>query len=279
MNHGGNSRTMAQVVLTAAGLIFTGCTTTGHRNLADAIIVTAPPSLIESETKIVLELRDDREDLLLSEVDAFLASERAAKLGRAVRSQLRERGENLRRTMPQARQEWTNGLAIIRPNPSRAFVDGNIVIYIANDSGVRVLFSRAEIGQLLASKECADDLATIRYTHPGFDSARLGVLRDRVAALDSKVENISPSKPEVERLRTEAATRVLERYLRDNGLLRPEGSPLLTSGLLSSMRSPKLTEALKDRSVVERILQDHNPNALRAMVFLVNRNVIELGFP
>jgi|CXWL01.1.fsa_nt_gi hypothetical protein len=92
-------------------------------------------------------------------------------------------------------------------------------------------------------------------------------------------QHASPSKPEVERLKTEAATRVLERYLRDNGLPLPEGSPLLTSGLLSSMRSPKLTGALKDRSVVERVLQDHNPNALRALVFLVSRNVIELGYP
>jgi len=181
--------------------------------------------------------------------------------------------------MPEARQEWTNGLAIIRPNPGKTFADGNIVIYIADDSVVHVLFSRAEIGQLLASKECADDLATIRYTHPGFDSERLGVLRDRVAALDLKVENLSPSKSEVERLRVEAATRVLQRYLRDHGLPLPEGSPLLTSGPLSSMRSPKLTEAFEDRSVVERVLQDHDPNAIRALVFLVSRNVIELGYP
>jgi len=279
MNHGRDGRTMAHVLLVAAGLGLSGCTSAGHRNLTDAIIVTTAPSLAEGEPKIVLELRDVREDLSLSEADAFLASGRAAKLSHAVRSQLRERCQNLRRTMPQARQELADGLAIIRPNPSRAFADGNIVIYVAGRSAVHVLFSRAELAQLLAFKECADDLATIRYTHPGFDSARLRALRDRVAALDLKVANLSASKPELERLKTEAATRVLERYLRDAGLPLPDGWPLLTSGPLSPARSPRLTEAFKDASVVEQLLRDHNPNALRALVFLVNRKVIELDYP
>ncbi len=279
MNHGRDCRMMAHVLLMAAGMGLSGCTSAGHRNLTDAIIVTTSPSMAEGETRLVLELRDAREELLLSEVDAFLASDRAAKLRHANRSQLLERCRALRLTMPQARQELADGLAIVRPNPGRAFADGNMVIYVAGRSAVHVLFSRAEIGQLLAFKECADDLATIRYTHPGFDSARLGALRDRVAALDSKVTNLSPSKPEFERLKTEAATRVLEHYLRDSGLPLPDDSPVLTSGPLSSMRSPKLTEALKDPSVVERVLHDHNPNALRALVFLVNRNVVELDYP
>ncbi len=279
MNLALECRIAAHVLLIAGAIAVSGCSTAGHRNLGEAIVVTTGPSLGESETKLVLELRNGREELSLSEADAFLASDRAARLSHAIRSQLRERCQALRLTMPQARQELADGIAIIRPDPERACADGNMAIYVVGRSAVHVLFTRAEIGQLLAFKECDDDLATIRYTHPGFDSARLCALRDRVAALDLKVANLAPSKAELERLKTEAATRVLERYLRDAGLPLPDSSPLLTSGPLSSARSPKLTGALKNPSVVERVLQDHKPNTLRALVFLVNRNVIELDYP
>jgi hypothetical protein len=36
---------------------------------------------------------------------------------------------------------------------------------------------------------------------------------------------------------------------------------------------------LKDPSVVEQVLRDRDPNTLRALVFLVNRKVIELDYP
>ncbi len=270
---------MAHLLLLSSAIGLSGCAATGHRNLTEAIIVTTAPSLAESETRLVLELRDVREDLSLGEVDAFLASARAGKLSHAIRAQLVERCRAARHTLPQARQELADGIAIIRPDPGRAYVDGNMVIYVAGRSAVHVLFSRAEIAQLLAFKECGDDLTTIRYTHPGFDPARLQSLRDRVAALNVKVENVSLSGPEVERLKTEAATRVLERYLRDRGLPLSDGGPLLTAGPLSPVRSPRLTEALKDPSVLEQLLQDHHPNALRALLFLVNRKVIELNYP
>lgn len=270
---------LARVALIAAGFFIPGCTSAGHRNLSDAVIVTASPSLADGDVKIVLELRDAREEFSLTESDAFWASDRATKLSHAVRSQLRERCQTLRRTMPQARSELSDGLAMTRPDPGRAFADGNIVIYVAGKSEIHVLFSCAEIGHLLALKELADDLATIRYTHPGFDSARLRALRDRIAALGLKVENVSLSRPELDRLKTEAATRVLERYLRESGLALPDGSPLMVSGPLSSTRSPKLTAALKEPSVIEQLLRNHNPDVLRALVFLINRRVIELDYP
>jgi hypothetical protein len=204
---------MTDILLVAAGLGLSGCTSATHRNLTDAVIVTTAPSLVDGETKIVLELRDARDELSLSEADGFLASDRAAKLSRAHRSQLLGRCRALRLTLPQARRELTDGLAIIRPDPQRPYADGNLVVYVAGKSDIHVLFSCAEIGQLLAFKECADDLATIRYTHPAFDSRRLHALRDRIAALGLKVENISPPRPELERLKTEAATRILEHYL------------------------------------------------------------------
>ncbi|TWT40355.1 hypothetical protein RAS1_40630 [Phycisphaerae bacterium RAS1] len=279
MKLGRDGRAVACVLLLVVGIGVHGCASAGHRNVTEAIIVTTTPSMSEDETKLVLELRDAREELSLGEVDAFLASDRAARLSRANRSQLLERRQAVRQTLPQARRDLADGVAIIRPNPDGAADDGNIVVYVAGKSAVHVLFSRAEIGQLLASRECADDLTTLRYTHPGFDPAQLAVLRERVTALNPKVANLAPSKSELELLRAEAATRLLERCLRDAAVPLPGGAPLLTSGPLTSMRSPKLTAALKDPSVVERILRDHNPDTLRALVFLVSRNIIELDYP
>lgn len=270
---------LACVLLVGAGCGLPGCASVGRRNLADAVMVTAAPSLAESETMFVLELRNAREEFSLSEADAFLASGRAAELSRAVRSQVRERIQTLRRTMPQARHELSDGLAVLRPDPQRACTDGNLAVYVVGRSDVYVLFSRAEIGRLLAFPEMADDLATLRYTHPAFDSARLGALRDRVAALGLKVENASFSKPELDRLKTEAATRILERCLRESGRALPDDLPLLTAGPLAPTRSPKLTAALKEQSVFEQLLNNPDPAALRALVFLINRKVIELHYP
>ncbi len=282
MKHRRQGHTIARLLLTAAGISLSGCTA-GYRNLTNTIIVTTTPALTETETKIVLELRNAREEVSLNGVEGFLASDAAAKLGWGERSCLLQRCRALRLTLPQARREWAqecaDDLAIVRPDPDKAFADGNVVVYVAGKSGVHVLFSYAEIGQLLAFRRCADDLATIEYAHPAFDSARLLALRDRIASLGLNVAGLSPSKPELERLKTEAATRVLERCLRDRDPSSPDDAPLLTSGTLSPTRSPRLTAALKDPSAIERILRDHDPNALRALLFLLNRNIIELKYP
>lgn len=278
MIHGRNCGMLGHALLLAAGLGLAGCSST-QRNLSNTILVTTTPALAEAETRLVLELRHTREELSLDEIDAFLASDRATKLSPAERFQLRERGRVLRLTLPQARQEFADGLAITRPDPGKALADGNIVIYVAGKSAVHVLFSRAEVGQLLASRECADDLTTIHHTHPEFAAARLCALRNRVAASDLDVANLSPAESELERLKTEAAARVLERYLRDGGLPLPNDLPLLTYGTLSPARSPRLSAALEDSSVVERILQDHDANTLRALIFLINRDVIKLPYP
>ena len=294
MIRGRDFRTIVYVLLLTSGIGLSGCNSVERRNLTDAILVTTAPTPSEGDTRLVLELRDAREELSLSEVDAFLASDRSAELSRANRARLRDRCEALRLTLPRARQEMAGGVAILRPDPNRPFADGNLVAYVSGQSAVRVLFSLAEIGRLLALRECTDDLAAIRYTHPEFDSERLLVLRDRVAALDLNVANLSPSPAELERLKTEAATRVLDRCLRQattqvipqDGMPQTDNSPptaglplLTTSGPWSSFRSPKLTAALKDRSVIERILHDHDPDTLRALVFLVRRNVVELDYP
>lgn len=274
-----NPRTTAHLLVAAAGLGLSGCSSGGHRNLVEAILVTAAPTLAEGETRFVLELRDVREDFLLSDADNFLASSRAAKLSHAVRSQVRERCEALRRTRTQARHQMSDGLAIIRPDSERAYADGNMVVYVAGKKDVRVLFSSAEIGQLLASHEVGDDLATLRYTHPAFDPPRLQALRDRVTALNLKVEGLSLSPSEFERLKIEAATRVLERWLRENGQRLPEDAPLLVSGPLSATRSPRLTRALQDPTTFEQFLRSNCSDAIRALFFLVNRDVVDLAYP
>ncbi len=271
-------RVFASFFLIPAGFCLCGCTVV-QRNVVDAIVVTAAPSLEDGGVKFALELRNGREEFSLSEADAFLASERSARLSRDVRSQIQERCRALRRTMVQARRELSGGFAIIRLDPQKAYADGNMVVYVEGKSDIHVFFSGAEIGQLLALKEFTDDLASVRYTHPAFDAARLGALRDHVAALGLKVDNVSFSGRELERMKTEAAARIIERYLRERGLAPPGGPPLLISGLLAPARSPKLTEALKDPSALEQILRSNDPDVLRALIYLVRREVVELEHP
>lgn len=271
-------RVLASFFLIPAGFCLCGCTVV-QRNVADAVVVTASPSLEEKDVKFVLELRDGREEFAMSEADAFLASKRSARLSRDVRSQIQGRREALRSTVEQARQALSSGCAIIRIDPAKAYADGNMIVYVAGKSDIHVFFSCAEIGQLLALKEVADDLTSVRYTHPTFEAARLRVLRDQVAALGLKVGNVSFSGRELEQMKTEAATRIIERYLRERGLAPPGGPPLLISGLLAPARSPKLTEALKDPSALEQILRSNDPDVLRALVYLVGRKVVELEHP
>jgi len=271
-------RMLARVFLIPAGFCLCGCTV-GQRNVADAVVVTASPSLEEKDVKFALELRNGREEFALCEADAFLASERSAKLSRDVRSQIQGRREALRSTMGQARQALSSGCAIVRIDPAKSYADGNIVVYVASRSDIRMLFSCEEVGQLLALKEVADDLATIRYTHPAFDAAQLRALRDQAAALRVNASNVSFSSRELEQMKAEAAARIVERYLRESGLAPPAGPPLLTSGLFQPASSPKLTEALKDSSTIERILRSNNPDVLRALIYLVRREIVELEHP
>lgn len=278
MRHSPGCQFLASALLVAGGFCLFGCSAAGQRNLKDSVFVTAAPPLAEDDVKFVLELRDRREEFALSELEAFMASERAANLSGHVRSQVRERSGALRRTLTEARKGLGEGVAIIRPDLQRAYADGNIVVYLAGKSGVHVLFSCAEIGQLLAFHEIAEDLATIRYTHPAFHASRLLALRDRLSALGLNVPNLAFSASELEGLKTAAATRILERYLRESGLALVDRSPLLTSGPFTPMHSPKLTEAFKAPSVLEQLLQSHNTDALRALIFLVDRKVIELNF-
>jgi hypothetical protein len=247
--------------------------------MADAVVVTAPPSLEDGRVKFSLELRNSREEFALGEADAFLASERGAGLSRDVRSRLKERCQALRLTMGRAKQELSDGLAIVRLDPEKAYVDGNIVVYVAGKSDVQVLFSCAEIGQLLEFHEFADDLATIRYIHPAFDAGRLLALRDRVATLGLSVANVSFSSTAIEQMKVAAAARIIERYLREAGIAPPSDPPLLSSGLFAPARSPKLTEALKDPSALEQVLRSNNPDVLRALIYLIRREVVELEHP
>lgn len=183
---------LAIVFLIVAGACGFGCAS-GRRNLRESIVVTASPSFAESEVKVVLELRDGREEFALPAADAFLASERGARLDDDVRSRTEERCEALRRTLPHVRDEWSDGLVVLRSDPRTPYADGNIVLYLEGKSGVRLLFSTAEIGQVLAFHAVADDLATIVYTHPDFDPRRLGAAAQDPAVVEQIVHSNDPN--------------------------------------------------------------------------------------
>jgi hypothetical protein len=269
----------ATVFILAAGLCLAGCSASGNRNIRESIVVTTSRSLVEGSVKCALELRDRREEFTLSDTEAFLQSERAAKLSYRLKSELVRRREAVRRTIEQARDELVDDCLITRPDPQRPYSKDNIVVYLAGKTDIRVLFLTDEIGQLLAFNEVADDLATIRYTHPDFDPKRLSQLRDQVVALGLNVENVAFSGANLEERKTAAAARILERHLRERGVGLSDDLPLLTSGPVTATRSPKLSAAMKDGAVLERVVRSNDPNLTRALIRLVRLNVVELQYP
>jgi hypothetical protein len=156
------------------------------------------------------------------------------------------------------------------------YADGNVVLYLEGRTDVRVLFSSEDVGQLLALHEVADDLTTISFTHPDFEPRRLSLLRERVAALGLGAANVSFSRDELKHMKTDAAARVIERALRERGIGLSSSLPLLTSGPFTPTHSPKLTAAFKDPSVLEEIVRSNDPNLIRAVIYLVRLDVIEL---
>jgi hypothetical protein len=269
----------ANLVVIVAGGFLTGCAATANRNLNESMVVTASPMMADDRVTCALELRDRRDEFALDDCDAFLASERAANLSQRLRSEILQRRDAVRRTLPAARSEFREGLAITRPDPARPCADGNMVVYVAGKAGTRLLFSRDEIASLLELNEVADDLATLRYTHPDFEPKRLSELRDRVDALGLNVENTSFSTAELDQRKTAAAARIIERRLRELGVALPDGLALLTSGPLAAASSPKLAAALKDPAVMERIVRANDPDLTRALVRLARLHVVELSCP
>lgn len=261
------------------GLSVCGCTSATHRNASDSILMTASPTSTEDHVTCVLELKDRREEFKLSESDAFLSSERAAKLGSRMKSDILRRREALRRTMTGAQIDLEDGIAICALDAQKPVSNDNAVIYVAGRPGIRILFSCDEVGELLALNEIGEDLATIRYTHPDFDPERLRALRDQLAALDLSVRNSTFSAAELDQKKTAAAARIIERDLRERGIALPHDQALLTSGFLAATSSPKLTAALQDRAVVERILAANDPDLTRALIRLSRLHVVELSYP
>jgi len=275
--HLSNPLTVAQLLIWGPVLL-AGCASTGQRNIREALVVTAPVSLRENEVDFALELRDERKSFTLDQVDDFLASDDAADLSGRMRKLIRTRAGKVNSTIDDARKRLSDGLAIVRPDADGPERSDNFVVYIENDDRVRLLFARDEIERIFSLRELADDMSTLRYTHPGFDQASLRALHDRAAAMNLGVGGLSPSQREMRKLKDEAATRVLERTLRGRGVAL-SNEPLLVTGTLRAAASPKLSEALHDRDVFEGLIKSENPDALRALVYVVDRDIVDLDHP
>ncbi|MBI4717379.1 MAG: hypothetical protein HY763_06215 [Planctomycetes bacterium] len=256
-----------------------GCASAPQRNTRESIVISAPREPTMEQVSCVLELRNGREELALTQTAAFLASERGAKLARRIQSELRRREHAVRETIAQARAELGGGVAVLRPDSKRPYADGNLVVYLAGKTNTRLLFSREEMAQLLAFHQVGDDLTTIHYTHPEFTSERLAALCNRLADLGLSVKNATLSAADLERMKTEAAARILERHLRRGGANLSERLPLVTYGLLSPPTCPKLSAALKDAAAVDRLVRSNDPDCTRALLRLVRLRAVELACP
>lgn len=262
-----------------SALCLCGCASAPQRNTRESILISAPREPAMEQVSCVVELRNGREELALDQTAAFLASDRGAKLSRRIQSELKQRERAVRETIAQARAELASGVAVLRPDPKKPYADGNLVVYLAGKTNTRLLFSREEMAQVLAFKEVGDDLTTIRYTHPEFTSEQLAALCKKVADVGLSVKNAALSATDLERMKTEAAARVLERHLRRGGVDLSESLPLVTYGSLSPPTCPKLSAALKDPAAVDRLVRSNDPDATRALLRLVRLRAVELACP
>jgi hypothetical protein len=262
------------LVLVAVLSCFSGCTSTGRRNLTDSVVVVARPALARQDIRFILELKDTREEVMLVDLGAFLASPAGGHLSRAVKSAIGDKRRKIEQTVGEAAAH-PDEVILARPAQQQPYDDDNIVVYLKGRDGYHVYSRLAEINRVFAFKAMASDLKTIRYTHPFFDATVLDQLRAALEEEGIELRNIDLSRAEIEELKTLAAAGILERKLRTLG----GDEPVLTGALLKNNRSPKLTRALRDASVFERIISCGDPEVIRALLYLVANEAIELSHP
>lgn len=270
-------RTAMSLSLPAVAMVLSGCAPGAHRNVVEAVVVTATPSLVEAGVRFGLELRDSRQEVALSEVTAFLASDEASRLRRNIKAELRRKQRKLQETLSKAKEQSPEEVILARPDADRPYSDSNLVLYLKGQPNFHVYFSSAEIDQILAYRKLTDDLDAIEYSHPLFESRILGALVARLGASGIDVKNAAMSKAEHERLKTLAASGILEQKLRELGAKFTGDLPVLTTDFFGRTRSPKLAQALQDRVLFEQIIRCNDPNVIRALVYLVDSDVVKLA--
>ncbi len=265
--------------LATFGILLSGCVSGTHRNVREAVVVIASSSLADADVRLALELRDSREEVALPEVTAFLASDETSRLSWNIKADLRLKQRKLQETLSEAREQLPEEVIFTRPDKGRPYSDSNLVLYLKGHPDFYVYFSSAEIDQILAYRKLADDLDTVDYTHPLFDSGTLAALAARLGALRIDVKNAAMSKGEHEKLKALAASGILEHKLRELGAKFTGDLLVLATDFLGRTRSPKLAQALQDRALFEQIIRCNDPNVIRALVYLVDSDVVKLGHP
>ncbi|MFQ5424297.1 MAG: hypothetical protein ACE5F9_10000 [Phycisphaerae bacterium] len=268
------TRTLCTVPM---AVCMSGCTTAGSRNIKEAVSVASRPSLTEKDVRFILELRQNRTEIALSDVDEFLSGPESAHVGYSVKADLKHKKRKLQETLAKAIATVDAGCAVTRPDPEHAFTDDNIVVYLRGREGCRVYFSYGEIDALFAYPEVTEDLATVRYTNPLFETGTLDLLKASLKERHIETPNLALPEGRLKQLKSLAAAGVLERKLRSLDVPLTGDTLLLASGLFVPRHSPKLTDALGDKDVLERVLSCGEPNVIRALVYLINNDVVELS--
>ncbi|MBN2563778.1 MAG: hypothetical protein JXQ75_22905 [Phycisphaerae bacterium] len=266
----------AWLFLSIAMVYASGCGPSASRNTRETVSVTVGPSLKEADVRFILELREERVDVALPDVEAFLAGGESSRLSRAVRADLEDKKGRLCRTLPEAARHGPGEAIVLRPNKELPFGGDNVVVFAKGRQGFRVYFSLQEIDDIFAMKEIAEDLSTVRYTNPSFSPGVLDTLEAQLTKHSIETPNLAVSSDEMRRLKTRTASAILERTLRELGVSFDSEVPLLASDGLGKTRSPRLTAALRQRSRIEQVISSHEPAVVRALVYLVAADVIEL---
>lgn len=227
------------------------------RNSKESVLIqNMGPEISKDNITFILELKKRREELSFQEVSTLPKS--SQKYSSAVLKMIRANVDNISATI----DEIKNNSDVIKTavvSSEKGWTDGNVIFYIPNADGYRIVSSFEEIERLVHW-----------YAHPGFEE---GILQH--------VDNLlTEARKEDKSLRKLHEKKVTERSLNEAlGILESEirrlgaeeKGPILENGW-----SPKLTHALKDPIILQKI-ENSNESAVKwAFEYLKKKDVIKI---
>ena len=225
------------------------------RNSKESVMIQNTGSEISKEhIAFILELKKSREELSFQQASTLPGSSPAYST--AIHRMIRRNVENISATLDEVKNDGDNIKAAV-VSSERGWNDGNVIFYIPNADGYRILSSFEEIERLVHS-----------YVHPGFEAKTLKEVDDLLSEI--RKDNRSLRTLHKELIAEEAlnnALGILESETRRLGA--EERGPILENGW-----SPKLTHALKDPKILQQIETSNDSAVKWAFEYLNKMNVI-----
>jgi len=225
------------------------------RNSKESILVqNIGPEISKENITFILELTKRREELSFQQASTLPKS--SAKYSPAILEMIRTNVENISTTL----DEVKNDSDIIKTAvvyDEKGWTDGNVIFYIPNADGYRIVSSFEEIETLVHW-----------YAPAGFEEGILKDVDNLLSAARKDNDGLKQlHKKKVTGKSLDDALGILESEIRRLGA--EERGPILENGW-----SPKLTHALKDPIIFQKIKNSNDSTVKWAFEYLEKENVI-----